>query len=89
MDGSEDESLPQDQADDGSEDTFFVPPAAAGGEECKAGDILKFEVLGKDADGNYEVKPAGKDSGSSSDDFTKDLRSTFAKKPTAAQEGGY
>lgn len=86
MSGSEDESLPSDQKDDGG-DTFFVPEGALAGKDCSAGDKVTFEVLGKDSDGDYEVKFDSVAKGST-DDYNTDLKKTFAQKPMDTK-GGY
>lgn len=42
--------------DEGRDDTYFLPKDALDGESVKAGDILKFKVIGEDKDGNVEVE---------------------------------
>lgn len=76
--GSEMESEMETETETEGEDTFFVPSSIGGGKECKAGDKLTFEVLGKDSDGNYEVKLSGMEA-TDVDDFDADLRKVFAK----------
>lgn len=41
--------------DGGRDDTYFLPKEALDGEDVKAGDIIKFKVIGEDKDGNVEV----------------------------------
>ena len=73
----EDESLPQDAADDSAGDesdgSFFIPSGSVAGKKYAAGDTITFQVVGTDKDGDVEVKMSG---GGKSDtgDFTADLR---------------
>ena len=62
--------------EEGSEDTFFIPGDAVQGHDCAAGDKLTFEVLGKDSEGDIEVRLM-KAEKASADDFDEDLKGTF------------
>ena len=61
------------------QDTFYVPASAVPDHECAPGDTLKFEVIGKDKDGDIEVKFSGYEDGGDGD-MEMDLRQSFAKK---------
>ena len=79
----EDESLPQDAAEDMAEaeveseatddGSFFIPSDALSGREFKAGDMLTFEVIGLDSEGDVEVRMS-EDAGKPKGDFVADLR---------------
>ena len=62
--------------DGGRDDTYFLPKDALDGQEVKAGDIIKFKVIGEDKDGNVEVECLhGKDGkGDSKMSWQDDLR---------------
>lgn len=55
-------------------DTFFLPPDFHPGADCKPGDKITLEVVGKDKDGDYEVRVAdGGSKGNWRDDMKKSL----------------
>lgn len=82
-DSGEYPSMHQGMMDAKNEDTFFVPKDAISEIDCQAGDTLRFSVLGKDEDGDIEVKLAGYDKGNeNSDDYYEDLKRTFQKDPS-------
>jgi len=82
-----DESGPEEHGE--MDNTFFVPADAVSGHDCKPGDILKFKVVGKDADGDIEVAIEGYDEGSgeNSDEADRaELRKVFAG-PVSGMKG--
>jgi len=75
------DALDEGREEDASEDSFFVPADAVADHDCKPGDILKFEVLGKDADGDIEVRFSGYDPAKGGD-FVSDMKRHMAPKST-------
>ena len=57
MDGQDDSAPAPDSSPDQDEGgTFFLPPDFVEGHDCKPGDTISLEVVGKDKDGDVEVR---------------------------------
>lgn len=69
--GADNEST---ENDGGRDDTYFLPKKALDGKEVKAGDVLKFKVIGEDKDGNVEVRCM--DKGDSKMSWQDDMRAS-------------
>ena len=53
----------ESDSEDSSEGSLFIPSDMLGDHECQAGDMITMKVLGKDKDGDVEVKIEGYEKG--------------------------
>jgi hypothetical protein len=71
MSGTEDESAADDKSQDGG-DTFFLPAGLAQGQSYSPGDTITLTVVGKDKNGDVEVKLAESEGETTEEPLSKD-----------------
>lgn len=84
------EDLPEqgEESMEHGDDTYFLPSGLLEGKEVKAGDVVKFRVIGKDENGDVEVEYYH-DEGSKGSGWQDDMRKSVgsASGPETQMEG--
>lgn len=84
--GPSETDVPPDDAPEGREDTFFLPPNFPGAEGLKPGDMLpQMRVVGRDGDGGLEAEVVPPDK-SGKAPWRQDLETSMGD---SQKNGGY